>query len=112
MITIRFYQKPGDGSIHMTLRGHSGAAPKGQDPVCAAATMLAYTAAQTVQFLYEQDKLKKKPGISIRDGSAAIIAAPREDAYAEALCAFWTVQCGAHVLARNYPQHVTLEHMR
>lgn len=111
MITIRFYTKPGEGSIHMTLKGHSEAAPKGQDLVCAAATMLAYTAAQAVQFLQEQDKLKKKPRISVHDGSAVVIATPKEDAYAEALCAFWVAQCGAHVLARNYPQQVTLEHM-
>lgn len=111
MITVKFYQKPGDGSIHMTLKGHSGAAPRGQDLVCAAATMLAYTAAQAVQFLHEQDKLVKKPKISIRDGYAVVIATPKEDAYPETLCAFWVAQCGAHVLAHNYPQQVRLEHL-
>ena len=111
MITARFYQKPSHGSIHMTLKGHADAAPKGEDLVCASATMLAYTVAQVVQFLFEQDKLKKKPKIHIKEGAATIIATPTEDAYAETLHAFWVAQCGIHVLCRNYPQCVTLEHL-
>ena len=112
MITAKFYQKPSNGSIHMTLKGHAGAAPKGEDLVCASATMLAYTVAQAVQFLFEQDKLKKKPKIHIREGAATIIATHTEDAYAETLHTFWVAQCGIHVLCRNYPQCVTLEHLK
>lgn len=111
MITARFYRKPERGSVHMTMRGHSGAAPKGQDLICASATMLAYTAGQAVQFLYEQGKLKCKPKISIREGNATIIATPKEKALAETLHTFWVVQAGIHVLAHNYPQYVTLEHL-
>lgn len=110
MITARFYCKPSNGSIHMTLKGHAGAAPKGEDLICAAATMLAYTVAQAVQFLYEQGKLQKKPKIHIKDGEATIIATPTEEAYPETLHTFWVAQCGAHVLAHNYPQNVALEH--
>ena len=111
MIIARFYQKPSNGSIHMTLKGHAGAAPKGEDLICSAATMLAYTVGQAVQFMYTSDKLKKKPKIHITDGEATIIATPTEEAYAEALLAFWVAQCGAHVLARNYPENVKLEHL-
>lgn len=112
MITVRFYQKPDKGSIHMTMKGHANAAPKGEDLICASATMLAYTAAQAVQFLFESGKLKCKPKISIRDGEATVIATPTEDAYAETLHTFWVAQCGIHVLAHNYPQCVTLEHLK
>lgn len=111
MITAKFYQRKDDGSIRMTLRGHAGWAEKGKDLVCASATMLAYTAAQAVEFLYEQGKLKRKPKIKIREGSATIIATPAEEGYAETLYAFWVVQCGAHVLAHNYPDNVKLEHL-
>ena len=112
MIIARFYQKPSNGSIHMTLKGHSESAPKGEDLICSAATMLAYTVGQAVQFMYEQDKLKKKPKIQIKDGEATIIATPTDDAYAETLHTFWVAQCGAHVLAHNYPQNVKLEHLK
>ena len=111
MIMARFYQKPSNGSIHMTLKGHAEAAPKGEDLICASATMLAYTVAQAVQFLHEQGKLKKKPKIRITDGEATIIATPTEEAYAETLHAYWVAQCGIHVLQHNYPQNVKLEHL-
>lgn len=112
MIIAKFYQKKRDGSIHMTLQGHAGAAPKGEDLVCASATMLAYTVAQAVQFMFEQGMLKKKPKISIKEGNAAVIATPTEETYAEVLHTFWVAQCGVHVLARNYPQYVRLEHLK
>ena len=112
MITARFYQKPDNGSIHMTLKGHAGTAPKGEDLVCSAATMLAYTVAQAVQFLYEKGQLQKKPKIHITDGSATIIATPTEEGYAPVLHTFWVAQCGIHVLQHNYPQNVKLEHLK
>ena len=112
MITARFYCKPSQGSIHMKLQGHAEAAPKGEDLICASATMLAYTVAQAVQFLHEQGQLKKKPKIHIEDGEATIIATPTEEAYAEVLHTFWVAQCGIHVLAHNYPQNVVLEHLK
>ena len=65
MITAKFYLKPSNGSIHMTLKGHAKAAPYGEDLICASATMLAYTVAQAVQFMHEQGKLKKKPKICL-----------------------------------------------
>jgi uncharacterized protein YsxB (DUF464 family) len=111
MITAKFYRKPSNGSIHMTLKGHANAAPKGEDLICASATMLAYTVAQAVQFMHEQGQLKKKPKIHIKDGEATVIATPTEDAYAEALHTFWVAQCGIHVLTHNYPGHVRLEHL-
>lgn len=107
MITVKFYEK-GEG-IAMTLKGHAQTAPYGKDLVCAAATMLAYTVAQAIQFMDEQGKLKKKPKISIREGNVAIVATPKDEDYQEAFHAFWVAQCGAYVLAQNYPQNVKLE---
>lgn len=109
MITVKFYKK-GEG-IHMTMKGHAQNAPYGEDLVCAAATMMAYTVAQAVQFMNEQGKLKKKPKISIKEGDVSIVATPNDDDYAETLHTFWVAQCGIHVLAHNYPQNVKLEHL-
>ena len=111
MIVAKFYQKPDNGSIHMTLKGHAQAAPKGEDLICASATMLAYTVAQAVQFMFEQGKLKKKPKVILREGRAMIVATPTEDGYAEALHTFWVAQCGAHVLAKNYPENACLNYL-
>ncbi len=112
MIAAKFYRNPDKGTVHMVLKGHAGAAPKGEDLICASATMLAYTTAQAVQFLYENGLLKRKPRIRLRDGQAEVIATPTEDGYAPVLHTFWVAQCGVHVLAHNYPGHVRLEAMR
>ena len=112
MITAKFYQEPDNGSIHMTLKGHADAAPKGEDLICSAVTMLAYTVAQAVQFMYENKNLKEKPEIRIADGEATIIAKPTEEAYAETLHTFRVAQCGVHVLANNNPDNVALEHLK
>ncbi|MBQ5642277.1 MAG: ribosomal-processing cysteine protease Prp [Bacteroidaceae bacterium] len=110
MIEIKFYSDS-RGGIHMTLHGHASAAPKGEDLICAACTTLAYTAAQAVKDMYVLGKLIKSPKIKIRRGKAKIIATPKEESLAEALQVFRTVQCGAKVLAHNYPKYVRLEMM-
>ena len=110
MITVRFYRKR-QGSVHMVMDGHAGAAPKGKDLVCAGASMLAYTAGQAVRFLYEQGKLRCRPRITIHEGSAVIIATPKGDFEGEVLFLFWVVQAGIYVLARNYPGCVRLKHL-
>ena len=110
MIFAKFCKRD-NGSIAMTLKGHASTAPKGEDMICAAATTLAYTAAQAVNFFHEQGKLKRRPKIDIREGSATVIATPTEEGYPEVLHAFWVVQCGIHLLVCNYPRNVELEHL-
>lgn len=111
MIKIHFWQEKDKGSIHMKVQGHSNTAPRGEDLVCASATMLVYTVAQAMTFMYEQGQLEAKPKLKIREGKAVIVAKPKEDYLAEVLHTFWVAQCGAHVLACNYPQFVSLNHL-
>lgn len=111
MITVRFYRKKGPGSVHMALEGHAGAGPKGEDLVCAGASVLAYTAGQAVQFLWEQGKLRCKPRIALSQGSGVIIATPKAEFAGEVLYLFWVIQAGIYVLARNYPGCVRLKHL-
>ncbi len=106
MIHASFFEK--DGQVHMEMQGHALTAPKGQDLVCAAASMVAYTLAQAVQFLYEQDRLRELPRIRLTDGYVHIVAIPRKCARAETLLTFWVAQAGAYVLERNYPKAVCL----
>lgn len=111
MIKIHFWQEKDKGSIHMKVKGHANTAPKGADLVCASATMLVYTVAQAVTFMHHQGYLTEKPRIAIREGKAVIAAKPREEYLAEVLHTFWVAQCGAHVLASNYPEAVELNHL-
>lgn len=111
MTNVRVYRKS-DGSIRLKMEGHSGAAPFGQDLVCAAATACAYTIAQAAEFYYENGYLQLEPRVEIGDGKATVIATPKKEYEAEVLNSFWTVQCGLHVLCHNYPQNIKmLEHL-
>ena len=108
MLKADFFTNKESRSITLKLTGHAGQAEKGEDIVCASASILAYTVAQALQFMYEQGDLVRKPHIKLEDGDAVIVARPKEDAYAEALHIFFVAQVGYYLLAHNYPQYVTL----
>ena len=108
MVKAEFFTNKESGSITMKLSGHAGQAEKGEDIVCAAASILAYTVAQALQFMYEQGELQKRPHIRLEEGDTIIVAKPKEDSYAEALHTFFVAQVGYHLLAHTYPQYVTL----
>jgi uncharacterized protein YsxB (DUF464 family) len=110
MVKINFW-KVDNGNICMKVKGHANAAPYGEDLICASASMLVYTVAQAMTFYYEQGFLKGKPKIKIREGKASVHAIPKEEYYAETLHSFWVAQCGAHVLAKNYPEYVSMNHL-
>ena len=109
MIQAAFYTDKSSGSISLKLSGHAGAANKGHDIICSAASMLAYTVAQTAQYMYAEGGLRKKPRIDIADGNATIVVKPKDDSYAEALHTFFVAQVGFSLLAHNYPQFVELK---
>ena len=108
MVKAEFFTNKESGSITLKLSGHAGQAEKGQDIVCSAASILAYTVAQTLQFMYEQGDMQKKPHIKLAEGDTIIVAKPKPETYAEALHTFFVAQVGYHLLAHNYPQYVTL----
>lgn len=108
MITVKFIEDD-RGCIRLTIKGHSGAAPAGQDLICAGVTTLAYTAAQAVRFYESQGKLRQSPIIHLQEGEAEITAEPLPDTRAELLLTYWTIQCGIHVLSQSYPDHVQLD---
>ena len=108
MVRAEFFTNKEAGSITMKLTGHAEQAKKGEDIVCAAAYILAYTVAQTLQFMYEEGDLQKKPHMKLDEGDTIIVAKPKAESYAEALHTFFVAQVGYHLLASNYPKYVTL----
>lgn len=93
----------------MTLRGHAGAGPKGQDLVCAGASALACTLGRAVERLYEQSMLRRCPRVELYQGNAEVIAVPKERFDRECAMVFWTVQNGIGELAASFPENVRLE---
>lgn len=70
MVRVEFSRCGGTYVLRMT--GHAGQADVGHDVVCAAATILCYTVAQTALDLYEQGKLRKRPRVDIGKGDATV----------------------------------------
>ena len=108
MVKAEFFTNKESGSITLKLTGHAGQDEHGKDIVCSAASILAYTVAQALQFQYEEDGLKKKPHLKLEPGDTVIIAKPKPECYAETLHTFFVAQVGYHLLAKTYPQYVTL----
>lgn len=108
MIQAKFYYKL-RGSVHLVIRGHAGAAPRGKDPICAGVSALACTAAQTVTDLYRQGMLRCRPKVILEDGYACIIATPRREYLGEVMLTYWVIQTGLRVIAANFPGFVCLQ---
>lgn len=111
MIKAKFYCKL-RGSVHLAIRGHAGAAPRGRDPICAGVSALACTAAQAVTDMYHQGMLRCKPRIVLEEGYAAIIATPRREYFGEVMLTYWVIQTGLGVIAANFPRFITLERLQ
>lgn len=90
----------------MTLHGHAGYAPEGQDIVCAAVSSLTYTLANALMGL-EQQGLVTELSIRMDNGATEMACEPRGEAGQTALrTVFDTIMGGYELIARSYPEHV------
>lgn len=97
------------GSLRLEVRGHARSAPKGEDLVCAGASILAMTLAQVVSFAESNKKLKCKPQLKLVDGECVIWFIPKDKFYDELRTSFETVITGYDFLAMNYPEYVKFD---
>lgn len=104
------FGKKGD-QIFLTARGHAGYAAHGQDMVCAAATMLAYTLGQTAMVLAAEGKLEGDPSISIQSGDADIAFTPKAEHRAECLTSMRVIENGAQCLAGSFPGNCQIHYV-
>ena len=108
MITASFEKEEGK-FISMSVVGHAGQAEVGRDIVCSAASILAYTVAQTLTQMNKQGWLKKKPHLNLKEGKSVITCVPKAEFYEECLMVFFVAEMGYTLLAKNYPQYVALK---
>ena len=107
MITASFEKEEGK-FVSLRVEGHAGQAEIGKDIVCSAASILAYTVAQTITQMNKQGWLKKKPHIKLKEGKGIVTCVPKEEYYNECLLAFFVAEMGYVLLAKNYPQYVAI----
>lgn len=91
--------------LHM--EGHAGAGDVGHDIVCAAASILCYTAAQSAIDLYDAGKLRKQPRTDVEKGNATITMCPKREAAAEVLVMLKTIETGFALLSHHYGEYVS-----
>lgn len=102
MITIDYYRS----GYRVIVEGHAGAAPKGHDIVCAAASALAYTLAANVDSLFTSG-CAEEPSIVLEDGDADISCKPKPGMEAVAMLILDTVCTGFEMLSLRYPEYVS-----
>ena len=106
MIVARFKRDPDAGRLSMRVSGHAGHGPRGFDVICAGASVLAYTAAQCLDLMAQEDKLEAGPVLSIRDGRMSVSVIPKAEHHNEALHVLWQAEVGFTLLCRSYPENV------
>lgn len=97
--------------MELTLRveGHAGQANIGNDIICSACSILAYTVAQLVKTAYEVGDLKYRPEVKLESGDAVISCIPKEDTYCTILGIYMFAEVGYKLLTHNFPQFVELK---
>lgn len=94
-----------------TMEGHVGYAEHGKDIVCSAASILFYTACETVNMISDED-FEEKPIFNINDSDNGVTAyikcKPTEDFTAVIDTIFQTIYNGYKLLAEGYPNNVCL----
>jgi uncharacterized protein YsxB (DUF464 family) len=96
--------------LHMI--GHAGSANKGRDIVCASASILYYTLAQTANVLAANGKLADDPVIRSEEGNGEVRFKPKAKHRAECAHCYCTIMVGLQLLAMKYPLFVQFRKMR
>jgi uncharacterized protein YsxB (DUF464 family) len=91
----------------LEVKGHAQTAEKGQDLVCAAASILVYTLAASVDRLsHMSDQLMKEPKMEIKEGYTLIVCRPTRENRAIVGLIFSSVCVGFEILEQQYPDNV------
>lgn len=97
-----------DGTLWLSMEGHAGMAPKGEDIVCAAATMLMYTAAQAAMDMGSRGELQRPPAVKLDDGNAGVAFRPKAEAVEKGRLVLDVIRRGLEVLGKRYPENVAI----
>lgn len=104
MIKAIYYRKIN----RLVMEGHAGAGAVGEDLVCAAASMIAYTLAANVDRLVECGQARE-PVISIKEGDTVITCNAVRRYRDVVTLVFDSVLMGLGLLAAKHPQNISFE---
>lgn len=101
MIEATFYPD----EVRLTVKGHAGVASKGTDIVCAAASILAHTAAENARILEAQGALLEM-SVRLDEGDVEILCVPCKQTEAVVELVFRAVCVGFQLLGQSCPEAV------
>lgn len=104
MIQITYNRR----SHRITAKGHANSAEKGEDLVCAAASVLLYTAAANALSLKEKG-FTRHVSAKLHEGDSEIVCVPKCRYEAITDMILTAVCVGFELLSRQYPDNVSYE---
>ena len=109
MVTAKVSVDRDKRECSLTVEGHAGQADVGQDVVCAAVSILAFTTAQVLKIMDESGEFANHPTLDLENGDATISCCADDDTtFMNVLQTFFTIAMGYRLLAHNYPQYVEI----
>ena len=106
MIDIKFSRNKSLSTIKLTIKGHAGAADKGNDLICSAVSFAAYCISKNISDLYEVGAFKKEPKIELEEGNAVIACTPTAQAYRDVYMIYLVMQTGLELYAQRFPEYI------
>lgn len=105
MIKVEFFVDKKKKSAELSVTGHAEMAEEGKDLVCAASSILAYTAEAAVSEL--KGKLSEEPKVKMQTGIAVISCVARSKrAYREIVRSLLIIMNGYKILAESFPEYI------
>ncbi len=98
----------GSGAVGVRMEGHAEQGAYGEDVVCGALSMLAYTMAQNLSRLEAQGKLSNTPILTMESGFVYLEAHAGKGHESELLHGLEVIRGGFQLLAESFPQAVEL----
>lgn len=104
MVTVKINTR----TLEIMMDGHANTAPKGQDLVCCAVSILIQT---LCLYMEEQEKAGRLAGLKeeIEPGHVYLNPQPYGWSKKDALTAFNVIREGLRALAKQYENHIRLE---
>lgn len=107
MIKIKFSKDTKD-NLSLVVKGHADYGEHGQDPCCAAVTILCYTLANLVLSMEAGGGLAGRPMIKLESGDAVIKCTPNSTSKTDLVKMYLFSECGFKILEENYPDNVKI----
>lgn len=93
---------------HVTIEGHAGYAPKGQDIICAGVSAIAMTLGENVRWMDEKGYLQSMH-VDLSDGVGTISCTPKSRYTDSIRLVFDSICAGFEIISRDAPEYVHFE---